>query len=103
VMMQFYTNISTLDSLNKVSSGTSSSSSSVSIQVPTVSTRNFLQRVAIKSGETLVISGYEGITDTSSQQGIGTASNYALGGGFDANRAREVLVILLTPITMNGS
>jgi type IVB pilus formation R64 PilN family outer membrane protein len=96
VMMQFYTNISSLESLNQVSSGNET------IQVPTVDTRNFLQRIAIKSGQTLVISGYEGIVDNAQQQGVGTPGNIALGGSYDASRSREVIVILLTPITLSG-
>lgn len=97
VMMQFYTNISSLKSLDSVTSGTST------IQVPTVDTRNFLQRVAMKSGQTLVISGYEGIADNGTQQGIGNASNYALGGGYNGQRSREVIVILLSPVTLSGA
>jgi hypothetical protein len=56
----------------------------------------------MKSGETLVISGYEGTNDNSNQSGTGTASMYALGGGYDTNRSREVIVILITPVTQGG-
>jgi type IVB pilus formation R64 PilN family outer membrane protein len=97
VMMQFYTNISSLKSLVTVPAG------NASIQVPTIDSRNFLQRVSIKSGQTLVISGYEGIVDDGQQQGVGTPHNILFGGGYDAQRAREVIVILLTPVTMSGA
>ncbi|MGF7187380.1 type IVB pilus formation R64 PilN family outer membrane protein [Robbsia andropogonis] len=97
VLMQFYTNISSLSSLTTVSSGNEQ------IQTPEVATRNFLQRVSMKSGETLVLSGYEGTDDNLTRQGVGRPENYALGGGYDASRSREVIVILITPVTMNGA
>jgi type IVB pilus formation R64 PilN family outer membrane protein len=98
VMMQFYTNISSLVALN--SFGTTSTGQ---IQLPTVDTRNFLQRISVKSGQTLVISGYEGIADQGSRQGVGSPTNYVLGGGESGTHQREVIVILLSPIVMNGA
>lgn len=97
VLLQFYTNISSLVALNTVTSGNQQ------IQTPDVDTRNFLQRVSMKSGETLVLSGYEGINDGLNKQGIGSPSNYVAGGGFTANRSREVIVVLITPVLMNGA
>jgi type IVB pilus formation R64 PilN family outer membrane protein len=97
VMMQFYTNISSLASLVPFTSG------GQQIQLPTVDTRNFLQRVAMKSGQTLVISGYEGVADQNNEQGVGKPSNYLFGGGRSATHAREVIVILISPITMSGA
>ena len=98
VLMQFYTNLSSLIALQQVSSG---GSNPLTIQTPEIDTRNFLQRVAMKSGATLVISGYEGTNDNLTQRGIGKAQNYALGGGFGASRSRDIIVILITPITMS--
>lgn len=97
VMMQFYTNLSVLDSLQSISSG------GQTIQVPQVDSRNFLQRVAVKSGQTLVISGYEGIADDGTQSGVGVAANPLAGGGLNASRSREVIVILITPVLMAGA
>jgi type IVB pilus formation R64 PilN family outer membrane protein len=96
IMMQFYTNISSLVSLQPFGP------TNEQIQLPTVDTRNFLQRIAVKSGQTLVISGYEGINDENNRQGVGSPSNYAMG-GFNASGAREVIVILLSPIAINGA
>jgi type IVB pilus formation R64 PilN family outer membrane protein len=97
VLLQFYTNISSLIDLQTVTSG------GQQIQTPDVDTRNFLQRVSMKSGETLVLSGYEGTNDNLAQQGVGKPTNYFLGGGYDGTRQREVIVILITPIMMNGA
>lgn len=100
VLLQFYTNISSLIALQSISSGTQNAQT---IQTPEVDTRNFMQRVSMRSGETLVLSGYEGINDSLTQQGTGASNNYAFGGGFDGNHDREVIVILITPIAMSGA
>ncbi|AHI66926.1 PilN family type IVB pilus formation outer membrane protein [Burkholderia thailandensis] len=101
VMLQFSTNISSLLQLKEVSSSTGGRSAA-RIQTPDVDMRNFLQRVAMKSGETLVISGYEGANDSLDERGVGTPKMIALGGGYEAQRAREVIVILITPVTQRG-
>ncbi|KER67595.1 secretin [Burkholderia cepacia] len=98
VLLQFYTNISSLIQIKTVPAGNGQS-----IQVPEVDTRNFLQRVSMKSGETLILSGYEGVNDDLAQRGVGAPRNYLLGGGFDGARQREAIVILITPVAMNGS
>jgi hypothetical protein len=61
-----------------------------------------MQRVSMKSNETLVISGFEQTDDNLSRNGSGNASNYILGGGFRASRTKEVIVILITPTTLSS-
>ncbi|KWK85034.1 PilN family type IVB pilus formation outer membrane protein [Burkholderia ubonensis] len=100
VMLQFSTNISSLLQLKDVTS--SEARGATKIQTPDVDMRNFLQRVAMKSGETLVISGYEGTNDSLDERGVGTPKMIALGGGYEAQRTREVIVILITPVTQRG-
>ncbi|WP_133645809.1 PilN family type IVB pilus formation outer membrane protein [Paraburkholderia flava] len=102
VMMQFYTNISSLTDLKSFPPNPTATNGE-QIQLPTVDTRNFLQRISMKSGQTLMIGGYEGVVDNGNQSGIGSPANYALGGGFTAQRSREVIVILISPVTMNGA
>ncbi|GAA4023234.1 PilN family type IVB pilus formation outer membrane protein [Actimicrobium antarcticum] len=97
VMLQFSTDISTLRSLRTVSSSTAT------IETPEIETRNFLQRVAMKSNETLVISGFEQTDDNLNQQGVGTPANLLLGGSLKASGNKEVIVILITPIAMRAS
>ncbi len=97
VMLQFATDISSLRALRKVSSNNSS------IETPEIDTRNFLQRVAMKSNETLIISGFEQTDDNLTQQGTGTPSNIFLGGSNISQANKEIIVILITPITMRAS
>jgi type IVB pilus formation R64 PilN family outer membrane protein len=101
VMLQFATDISTLRRISTVSSTGGANGSQ--IQTPEIDTRNFLQRVAMKSGQTLVVSGFEQMEGNVDRQGTGTASNYLLGGGVNARSNREVIVILVTPISMPGA
>ena len=97
VMLQFSTDISTLRRIRQVTSGNSL------IETPEIDTRNFMQRVAMKSGETLVISGFEQIEDDVDGQGVGSPSNFLLGGGYRAKAGKEMIVILITPIAMGGA
>jgi type IVB pilus formation R64 PilN family outer membrane protein len=94
VLLQFSTDISALNAIREVQSGTSK------IETPEIDTRNFLQRVAMKSNETLIISGFEQTDDNLDRQGVGSARNVALGGGVKAASAKESIVILITPTTV---
>ncbi|HVK95702.1 MAG TPA: PilN family type IVB pilus formation outer membrane protein, partial [Noviherbaspirillum sp.] len=96
VLLQFSTDISSLREIREVESGGSM------IQAPEIDTRNFLQRVAMKSNETLIISGFEQTDDNLNRQGVGKANNYALGGGFRAGSNKESIVILITPTTVGS-
>ena len=97
IMLQFTTDISSLRGFRTVTSNNSS------IETPEVDTRNFLQRVSMKPNETLVISGFEQTTDNLEQSGVGTPKNMLLGGTYKGASNKEIIVILITPSTMNGS
>ncbi len=97
VMLQFSTDISTLRGIRQIESNGNM------IESPELDTRNFLQRVAMKSNETLVISGFEQTDDNLDNRGVGTPQNYLLGGGMNANTNKEIIVILVTPVSMATS
>ncbi len=97
VLLQFSTDISSLRALRTVSS------SNATIETPETDTRNFLQRVAMKSNETLIISGFEQTDDNLNQQGVGSPGNLLLGGSVGASTNKEVIVIMITPIAMRAS
>jgi type IVB pilus formation R64 PilN family outer membrane protein len=96
VMLQFSTDISSLRNIRTVSSNGNS------IESPEMDTRNFLQRVAMKSNETLVISGFEQTDDNVHHSGVGTPANLLLGGGHKASSGKEIIVILVTPTTVGS-
>ena len=72
------------------------------IQNPIIETRGFTQEVAMKSGETLVLSGYERVENTSNKSGVGSADNSFLGGGAATSKNRSILVIMLTPVVLES-
>jgi type II secretory pathway component GspD/PulD (secretin) len=101
VMLQFSTDISSLRGIRTVTSG--DRSSTTSIETPEVDTRNFLQRVAMKSGETLVVSGFEQTDANVDRRGVGQPGFFPLGGGMTASAGKEMIVILVTPISLGGA
>ena len=92
LLLQYNINISSLIQLSTVSSNGNS------IQTPNIATRNFLQRVMLNSGDTLVMTGFEQTSLSSNAQGVGNPNNLALGGGANGSKTRSVLVILIQPI-----
>lgn len=83
--------------------GTSSSSSSeaetetTKLQLPTMKMRGFVQEIAMRSGQTLVLSGFEDLSESTNTSGIGRAKMGLLGGSAINETNRNVLVITMTP------
>lgn len=92
LMLQFSMDMSSIANISEVSSGNST------IQTPEINSRNFLQRVMVKSGETLVLSGFEQSDLDGSSQGIGSAKNVLMGGALKARKSKAILVILIQPV-----
>jgi type IVB pilus formation R64 PilN family outer membrane protein len=94
ILLQFSGDISDLKSLDSYSSNGSS------IQLPQKSVRDFLQRVRVRSGDTLVLTGFEQSVNRSKDQGIGSSKNVLAGQQF-ANGKRVSIVIVVTPYVMD--
>lgn len=89
LMLQYAFDLSALRSLASFTSGGSQ------VQSPDLDSRSSLQRVLLRSGETLVLAGFEQINATATSQGLGSAENTALGGGVNGRRGRTQLIILI--------
>ncbi|MBR5598891.1 MAG: hypothetical protein IKW39_02495 [Alphaproteobacteria bacterium] len=100
LMMLFSLNLSDLLSLETVY--LDGSEESGYIQNPIIEERGFSQEVALKSGDTLVLSGYERVETTSEKEGTGTVNNTFLGGHQRVNKTRSIVVILLTPVVLES-
>jgi len=72
-----------------------------SIQLPTIASRDFLQNIKLKSGNSLILAGYERDLNKSLEVGTGKPKYWQLGGGKENARTKEVLVIMLTPRILN--
>lgn len=92
LLLQIALNISTLDGMTSVTSGTST------IQTPETSSREMIQRVRLRSGDTLVMTGFDSTDLRSALGGVGSAENSLFGGSASANDSRSILVILVQPV-----
>lgn len=87
----------------KTETGTNSGSSSeaetetTKLQLPTMKMRGFVQEIAMRSGQTLVLSGFEDLSESTNTSGIGRAKMGLLGGTAINETNRNVLVITMTP------
>lgn len=94
LVMQIMMTLSSLDRMDTFSSAGNS------IQLPQVSSRDFLQRVWLRSGQSLLLVGFE-----QDEQGVDNAGMFGaqtwFGGTNAASRQRERLVIVLTPVVRN--
>ncbi len=108
LMLMFNLTLSDLIELERVDLGGGSSTggegdtSGQYIQNPIIETRGFTQEVALKSGETLILSGYERVENTANKTGVGSADNSLLGGTATAEKTRSILVIMLTPVVLDS-
>ena len=86
-----------LDKDNDESDSDSNDGEATTVQLPKMQIRGFMQEIAMKSGSTLVLTGFEQTGNTETTSGIGQAKMNLLGGrAYDQHR-RDVMVILMTP------
>lgn len=90
VMLRIALGITDLVNLATFSSG------GATVQLPEVDSTGFLQNAVLRSGETLVLAGFERRNANDTQTGVGHPSNWLLGGGEKFGRGREIRVLLLT-------
>ena len=107
LMLMFNLTLSDLISLEKVSlddrsDGETSAGGGQYIQNPIIESRGFTQEVAMKSGQSLVLTGYERVENTTEKSGVGSADNSLLGGTAKASKVRSILVIILTPVVLES-
>jgi type IVB pilus formation R64 PilN family outer membrane protein len=98
LLLMFNMTLSDLLSLEKVSFGNADENQYV--QNPKIESRAFTQEVAMTSGESLILTGYEKVSSNTDKTGTGSAENSLLGGQASASKERNILVIVLTPIVL---
>lgn len=90
IMLRIALGITDLVNLATFTSGGST------VQLPEVDTTGFLQNAVLRTGETLVLAGFERRSAQNTQTGVGHPSNWILGGGEDFDRGREIRVLMVT-------
>lgn len=96
ILVQFNLNLSNLDSIRTVKVG-DSSAEAPNINLPL----NTVQKVRVRPGDTLMLTGINQNDDSSNRTGTGMHWNWALGGGVNAQSNRTMLVVLITPIMLD--
>jgi type IVB pilus formation R64 PilN family outer membrane protein len=94
IMLRIAMGITDLVQLREFTSGSGNGAST--IQLPEVDSTGFLQNAVLRSGETLVLAGFERKNANDTQTGTGTPSNWLLGGGENFGQGREIRVLLIT-------
>lgn len=91
MVVQYAFNISALNQMRQVTSG------DTTIELPDMDTRLFNGEVSLRSGQTLILHGFE--QDERGNNRAGTFSPFAwmLGGNMRTNQKRTAIVILITP------
>lgn len=91
ILMQVMLTLSTLDDIKEFSSGDNR------IQLPEISSRDFVQRTWLQSGDALVLAGFEAVQANQSRRGLVEANQWGLGGSRHVDSTKESLVIVITP------
>jgi type IVB pilus formation R64 PilN family outer membrane protein len=90
MLLQYSLDLSSLLRLKSITSGTST------IETPDISTSNFIQRVRIQSGETLVVAGFDQDNLSAVADGIGSPQNKLMSQR-NGTTKRSMLVVLIQP------
>ncbi|EBJ4081248.1 PilN family type IVB pilus formation outer membrane protein, partial [Salmonella enterica] len=93
MQLQFSVNMSDDPTMRTVPQGEKSS-----VELMKTRLKTFTQRVNMKSGQTLILSGYEQLNNTADHQGVGSSRFFGLGGGASGAQNRTQLVMFVTPI-----
>ncbi|EDV8602920.1 PilN family type IVB pilus formation outer membrane protein [Salmonella enterica subsp. enterica serovar Kottbus] len=95
MQLQFSVNMSDDPTMRTVPQGEKSS-----VELMKTRLKTFTQRVNMKSGQTLILSGYEQLNNTADHQGVGSPRSFGLGGGSSGTKNRTQLVMFVTPIIL---
>lgn len=96
VIIRYAVDLATIESISTFTSPDGRSS----VQLPQRASRNFLQNVKVKSGETLVLTGFQQVTGEETGEGPGSAAAWFLGGSKGAASSTRTLVIVITPYVL---
>ena len=66
------------------------------IEVPSIDSRDIMQTVRLRSGQTALLTGFEQDRTTADRRGVGSADFMAAGGGRNTEKKRTVLVLAIT-------
>jgi len=93
MLLEYSVNLSALTAMNEIDGQDGNK-----IQMPDIDNRIFSNTVRLRSGQTLVLSGFDQSTTNATNQGVGDPSFWLLGGKGSSDKTHDVIVVLITPI-----
>lgn len=96
ILLEYTINLTQNLGLQTFTSGTST------VQLPNLAMQAFMQRVAIKSGQTLILSGFEQANNQVNRGGVGNAHFWGLGGGAGAVHDKTALVVVIHVVKLGA-
>lgn len=72
-----------------------------SVQIPNYDAKSLSPKVKLRSGQTLILSGFDEMSENTDKIGTGTPGFFGLGGGRTRTSTHSFLVVLITPIVTN--
>jgi type IVB pilus formation R64 PilN family outer membrane protein len=91
ILLEYAMNLSSIDNIVPFTSGGNT------VQLPTTTLKNILQRASLRSGQTLILSGFKQVTAQTTNSGVGSVYNLLTGGRSNADKNVQYLVITVTP------
>jgi type IVB pilus formation R64 PilN family outer membrane protein len=98
ILMEYTMNLSDIEDIRKFTAPNGSQ-----IELPTSNLKSVLQRATLRSGQTLVLSGFKQSTSSTTKAGVGSPGNMLLGGSHSAEVNDQYLVITVTPYIANNN
>ena len=98
--MQVNADLSINDGFTTLGSTVNANITASQIQLPNITEKHFNQRSVIKSGDTLILSGFRQVKNIANANQL--LSSQALGGKGSSQISKET-IILITPILLYGS
>ena len=96
MLLQYSINLSDLTGMKTIENG-----SGDRIEMPEVDNRIFNQSVRLRSGETLVLSGFDQSSVINDRTGKGSARFWGLGGSANSNESQDTILVLITPVILD--
>lgn len=96
VLLQYSVDASTIEDIETFESADHKNS----VQLPRRSISNFLQKVSIRNGESMVLTGFQEVRGSRSDSGVGSASNWWLGGKRESDNVLKTIVVVITPYVL---
>lgn len=97
VVLQYTLNMSELVEIREFGSGGNA------VQLPEMTSRNISQTVNLRSGQTVIIGSSESQRANTTRKGAFAPSFWGLGGSRDAGLDTTQILILMTPVVLEGS